>query len=311
MTGAQSTVEEDAVKKVGVIGLGNMGRPIARNIARGGFEVSAFDLNRTAAESLVEHGATVADRPVDVAMGADLVITVLPDGPDVLQAALGEDGLYSAAREGMVHADFSTVHPDVSRTLAEEGRKRGVRVLDAAMARTPVEAETGELVLMVGGDKADLDACMPVFGKIATDIHHCGPNGTGATMKLVNNLLGGVIVAANCEAMLLGVKAGLSPETMMQVLTTTGANNNMLRGPIPGKVLARNFEPPSFALNLQYKDARLALDLAADAGAALPIGALVQQIRSVARSKGRGGWDTAAIATVFEELDGVELKATQ
>jgi 3-hydroxyisobutyrate dehydrogenase-like beta-hydroxyacid dehydrogenase len=299
------------VRKVGVIGLGNMGRPIARNIARGGFEVAVYDLDRAAMQALVEHGATAAARPADVAMGADLVITVLPDGPDVQQAALGEDGFYAAAREGMVHADFSTVHPNVSRALYEGGTSRGIRVLDAAMARSVAEAETGELVLMVGGDKADLDACLPVFSKIATDIHHCGPNGSGATMKLVNNLLGGVIMAANCEAMLLGVKAGLSPETMLQVLTTTGANNNMLRGPIPSKVLARSFEPPSFALNLQHKDTRLALELASDVGAALPLGALVQQLRSSLRAKGRGRWDTAAIATAFEELDGAELKATQ
>jgi 3-hydroxyisobutyrate dehydrogenase-like beta-hydroxyacid dehydrogenase len=110
--------------------------------------------------------------------------------------------------------------------------------------------------------------------------------------------------------MLLGVKAGLTPETMMRVLTTTGANNNMLRGIVASKVLTGEYEPPSFALNLQYKDARLALDLAADAGATLPIGSLVQQLRAVARARGRGGWDTAAIATVFEELDGAELKVS-
>jgi len=298
------------MKKVGVIGLGNMGRPIARNIARGGFEVAVYDINRAAVEALVAQGATAAERPVDVAMGADLVITVLPDGPDVEQAALGEEGFYAAAREGMVHADLSTVHPSVSRKLAEAGGKRGVRVLDAAMARSVPQAESGELVLMVGGAAEDLEACRPVFEKIATDIHHCGPNGTGSTMKLVNNLLGGVTMAASCEALVLGMKAGLAPETMLAVLATTGGNNATLESLVRPKVLARNFDPPSFALNLQYKDARLAIDLASDVGAALPIGALVQQLRSSARAKGRGTWDTAAIATIFEELAGAELRAT-
>src|SRR5215210_9328366 len=121
------------MKKVGVIGLGNMGRPIARNIAKGGFEVAVYDINRAAVEALVAQGATAAERPADVAMGADLVITVLPDGPDVLGAMLGEEGVYHAAREGMIHADFSTVHPKVSRELAEAGRTRGIRVLDTAM----------------------------------------------------------------------------------------------------------------------------------------------------------------------------------
>lgn len=299
-----------AVQKVGVIGLGTMGRPIARNIRQAGFDVTVYDLNPHAVEYLVGFGATAAERPSDVAMGADLVISVLPDGPDVLQTMLGEEGVYHAAREGMIHADFSTVHPKISLQLHEEAQKRGVRVLDSAMARGPVEAETGKLVLMIGGAKEDIDAAMPVLSKVATDIHHCGPNGAGATMKLINNMLGGVIAAANAESLLLGVKAGLSPEIMYQVLSTTGGNSAMLHGMIKNKVFNRDFQPPSFALDLQYKDARLALDLAADVGASMPVGGLVQQLRTSARGKGMGRWDTAAIATVWEELDGVILKAT-
>ena len=298
------------MKKVGVIGLGNMGRPIARNIAQGGFEVTAYDLNPAAAEALTKYGAKAVGRPADVALGADLVITVLPDGPDVEGAVLGEEGVFTAAREGMVLADLSTVHPKVSLRLAEEGKKRGIGVLDAAMARSVPQAETGELVLMVGGSADDLAAARPVFDKIATDIHHCGPNGAGSTMKLVNNLLGGVAMAASCEALVLGLKAGLKPETMLDVLATTGGNNATLETLVRPKVLTRNFDPPSFALNLQYKDARLALELASDVGAALPIGALVQQLRTIVRARGHGNWDTAAIATVFEEMASAELRSS-
>lgn len=299
------------MKKVGVIGLGTMGRPIARNIRQAGFEVAVYDINPKAMEYLAGFGATPAERPADVAMGADLVISVLPDGPDVLQAMLGEEGVYHAASAGTIHADFSTVHPKVSLQLSEEGKKRGIRVLDSAMARSQAEAESGTLVLMVGGAREDLDACMPVFSKVATDIHYCGPNGTGATMKLVNNMVGGVIAAANAESLLLGVKAGLTPEVMFQVLSTTGADSAMLRGIIKNKVFTRKFEPPSFALDLQYKDARLALELASDVGAALPIGALVQQLRTAARVKGRGRWDTASIATIWEELDEAVIQASE
>ncbi len=299
------------MKKVGVIGLGTMGRPIARNIARGGFEVVVYDINQTAVQSLVEHGATAAQRPADVAMGADLVISVLPDGPDVLGAMLGEEGVYHAAREGMVHADFSTVHPKVSLQLHAAAQSRGIRVLDAAMARSAAEAEAGTLVLMVGGAKEDLDACMPVFSKVATDIHHCGPNGAGSTMKLVNNLIGGVAAAASIEALLIGQKAGLAPEIMLQVLATTGGNNAMLQGAIKHKVLTGEYRTPAFALDLQHKDARLAMELAADVGAPVLIGALVQQIRQIAKSRGLGRWDTTAIATVYEELAGTELRNQQ
>jgi 4-hydroxybutyrate dehydrogenase / sulfolactaldehyde 3-reductase len=296
------------MQKVGVIGLGTMGRPIARNIRRAGFDLAVYDLDAAAVRSLVDEGATAAARPADVAMGADLVISVLPDGPDVLGAMLGEEGVYHAAREGMVHADFSTVHPKVSLKLHEEAQARGIRVLDAAMARSVREAEAGTLVLMVGGAKEDLDACMPVFSKVATDIHHCGPNGTGSTMKLVNNLLGGVAAAASMEALLIGQKAGLAPETMLKVLATTGGNNAMLHGAIATKVLTGEYRTPAFALDLQYKDARLAMELAQDVGAPVLIGALVQQLRAVAKSKGLGRWDTTAIATVFEQLAGAELR---
>ena len=151
------------MRRVGVIGLGNMGRPIARNILRGGYEVAVYDLNPAAVRSLVDDGAVAAARPADVAIGADLVISVLPDGPDVLNAMLGEEGVYHAAREGMLHADFSTVHPAVGRRLYEEGRKRGVRVLDTAMTRSVPQAEAGTLGLLVGGAAEDLEACRPVF----------------------------------------------------------------------------------------------------------------------------------------------------
>jgi len=298
------------MRSVGVIGLGNMGRPIARNILRAGYAVAVYDLNPDAVRSLVDEGAVAAERPADVALGADLVITVLPDGPDVLAAMLGEEGVYHAAREGMIHADFSTVHPNVSRTLAEEGRKRGVRVLDTAMTRSVPQAEAGTLGLLVGGAAEDLEACRPVFEKVASTIHHCGPNGAGATMKLVNNMLAGTVAAASVEAMLLGVKAGLTPELMLSVLATTAANNGSLEPTIRGKVMQRAIETPVFALDLQYKDIRLALELGADVGAALPISAVIQQLRGSVRARGRGGWDSSAIATVFEELDGAELRAT-
>ncbi|MFN8524056.1 MAG: NAD(P)-dependent oxidoreductase [Chloroflexota bacterium] len=299
------------MRTIGVIGLGTMGRPIARNILKGGFEVIVSDLNPDAVATLTAVGARGAARPADVAAAADLLITVLPDGPDVLQTAIGEEGAYLAAREGMLHADFSTVHPSVSRTLASEGRKRGIRMLDASMTRSAAHAQAGTLGLLIGGDPDDLEACRPVFEKVASTIHYCGPNGAGATMKLVNNMLAGTVAAATVEALLLGVKAGLTPELMLSVLQTTAATNGSLEGSVRGKILPRTMETPSFALNLQHKDVRLALELGAEVGATVPISALVQQLRGVARARGRGGWDSSAIATVFEELDGAELRASE
>jgi 2-hydroxy-3-oxopropionate reductase len=129
-------------------------------------------------------------------------------------------------------------------------------------------------------------------------------------MKLVNNMIGGVIAAVNIESLLLGIKAGLSPDIMMQVLSTTGANSAMLQSLVRNKVFTRSFQPAGFALELQYKDARLALELASDVGASMPVGALVQQLRSSARAKGKGRWDTSSIATVWEELDDAIIQAS-
>jgi 3-hydroxyisobutyrate dehydrogenase-like beta-hydroxyacid dehydrogenase len=299
------------VRRVAIIGLGNMGRPIARNVLRGGYEVAVYDSNPAAVQRLVEDGAVAAARPADLALGADLVISVLPDGPDVLGVMLGEEGVYDAAPEGLIHADFSTVYPKVSRELAQAGRWRGIRVLDTAMTRSVPQAEAGTLGLLVGGAPEDLGACRPVLETVASTIHYCEPNGDGATMKLVNNLLAGTIGAATIEALLLGVKAGLTPELMLAVFATTAANNGTLEPLIRGRVLKREIESPVFSLNLQHKDARLAQELASDVEAALPVSAVVQQLRAAVRAKGRGAWDSSAIVTVFEELDDAELRATE
>lgn len=298
------------MKRIGVIGLGNMGRPIARRIMGAGlYEVAVYDVDPAAVQALVAEGAIGCARPADVAMGADLVITVVPDGPDVEKVTLGEDGIYHAAREGMIHADFSTVHPKVSTYISGEGKKRGVRVLDACMMRSVPQAQAGTLGLMVGGAAEDLEACRPVFERIAVDIVHCGPNGAGAAMKVVNNMLAGVIMASTIEAMVLGAKAGVPIDVMLTVFGLSNAKNGSLDAAIKPTVLTRAFQPAHFALDLLHKDTRLALELANEVGAAVPVAAVVQQLRSAARAKGRGRWDAAAIATIFEELADIELRA--
>jgi len=303
-------MEKAGVKQIGVIGLGNMGSRIARRILQSGrYDVAVYDIDPAAMERLVADGARACSRPSEVAMNADLVITVVPDGPDVEGVVLGEDGVFSAAREGMLYADFSTVHPKVSLHLAEEGSKRGVRVLDACMMRSVPQAEQGTLGLMVGGAADDLEACRPVFETLAIDIVHCGPNGAGAAMKVVNNMLAGVVMAATLEAMVLGAKAGISTDTMLEVFGLSNAKNGSIDATIKPTVLTRAFQPAHFALDLLHKDTRLALELANEVGAAVPVAAVVQQLRSAARAKGRGRWDSAAIATIYEELADIELHA--
>ena len=171
------------------------------------------------------------------------------------------------------------------------------------------EAEAGTLGLMVGGAADDLEACRPVFETLAIDIVHCGPNGAGAAMKGVNNMLAGVVMAATLEAMVLGAKAGISTDTMLEVFGLSNAKNGSIDATIKPTVLTRAFQPAHFALDLLHKDTRLALELANEVGAAVPVAAVVQQLRSAARAKGRGRWDSAAIATIYEELADIELHA--
>ena len=224
---------------------------------------------------------------------------------------LGEEGVYHAAREGLIHADFSTVHPKVSRELAEAGRKRGIRVLDAAMTRSVPQAEAGTLGLLVGGAPEDLEACRPGAGEGGLDHSLLRAERGRRDHEASQQPAGRHGRGPTIEALLLGVKAGLTPELMLSVFATTAANNGTLEPLIRGRVLKREIESPVFALNLQYKDARLALELASDVEAAMPVSAVVQQLRAAVRAKGRGGWDSSAVVTVFEELNNAELLATE
>ena len=243
---------------VGFIGLGTMGAPMARNLLRKGHRLVVADVQPAAVSELTAAGARAAATPREVAAASDIVITMLPDAPDVLRVALGDDGVVAGIRPGAVYIDMSTIDPQTTRTVGTAIVAKGAAMIDSPVGKTADAAVAGTLTLMVGGDAEVVARCRPVLDCMGTDFFHCGQLGAGQTMKLVNNLLATAVSEASIEALVTGVKAGLALETMMSVLGTTMAWNNALAIALPKRPLAGDFAP-GFMMKLAEKDCRLAL----------------------------------------------------
>ena len=286
-----------------------MGAAIARRLLNKDISLSVYDQRREAAEAMVKKGAAVGASPAEVASRSDCLISVLPDGPDVEEVAYGEAGVFSGTTSDLLWLEMSTINPEVTRRLAEEAASRNIEVADAAIGGLTVDAEEGRLLFMFGGSRDLLERASPLLSLLGRTVH-CGPVGNGVTMKLVNNQLAGVTLAAVCESLLMGFKAGLSFDVMQEVLSGTAADNAHLHRSVPGKILNREFDP-GFRMELMVKDARLAVELAQSLHAPQLLASLVQQLRSKALHRGWKDKDTTIIAKVFEELTDWEFSRTQ
>jgi 3-hydroxyisobutyrate dehydrogenase-like beta-hydroxyacid dehydrogenase len=293
-----------ARQRIGLIGLGSMGRGMGGNLLRHDFPLTVYDANPDAAESLP--GASVALTPRAVAERSDIVIMVLPDGPDVEATALGPDGVATGARPGTLLVDCSTIAPAASRAIGEALAARGVRLIDAAMGRSSPEAEAGTLLFMVGAEPEDFTTIEPVLRAMGSDVFHVGPPGHGITLKLIHNLLSLTLLAASAEAMVLAGKAGLDLRRTLEVLQASTTGHGHLRGAIPNQVLTGDYTP-GFRIALGQKDMRLGRDLAARLGVPLQTLAIAGEVYTAAVGKGRGDWASGAIATVLEEIVGLRL----
>jgi 4-hydroxybutyrate dehydrogenase / sulfolactaldehyde 3-reductase len=296
-----------AQRRVGFIGLGTMGMPMARNVLRGGFPLTVCDVRPEPVAELVQEGAQSAASPREAAEWADVVITMVPDSPDVRQVVFGENGVLEALRPDAVLIEMSTIDPSVTHELAAAVQKRGARMIDAPVGRSSAAAAEGNLIIMAGGDEATIEECRPVLETMGSTIHHCGPVGAGITTKIVNNLVSSSILLTVAEAMVLGVKAGLTPETMVNVLTGTGAGCWQLENTFRNMVFRGDFEP-GFKVNLAHKDLGLALNLAREQGVPLLLGGLCRELYQLARIQGKGDLDWGAYTTVLEQLAGVEAR---
>lgn len=282
-------------ERIGFVGLGSMGRPMATSLVRGGFEVTAFDTVPAQAAVLVERGAAPADNLPSLIAGADVVITMLPNTPDVAGVVNGSGGLVETGRAGMLMIDMSTIDPAASRAFGAVLTQRGIGFVDAAVGRSPAHAERGESLFMVGAAAADLERARPILAAMGNKIIHCGPQGSGISMKIVNNFLALATCQLSAEALTLGAKLGLSTATMFDVITSSLASNDHLKTYWPTKVLKGDVDP-GFAIDLAYKDLSIGVGAAAAAGVPVFTGAAAREALGQARSgQGLGGKDITAV----------------
>ena len=294
---------------VGVVGLGKMGTPMTRSLLKAGFQVAVHNRSRAAVDALREEGAAAVDGPAAIAQRATVILTSLPDPAAVEAVYLGEDGLVANAREGQVYVDTSTVDPGLSRKLAKELSARQASFLDAPVSGGVAGAVAGTLTIMVGGDSEAFARVRPVLEALGERIHHVGPSGSGTIIKLANQLLVGINVAAVAEAMVLGVKAGADPAAMFDVLSSSFGGSRMLDRGVP-LILERNFGGGT-PVDLIRKDLGLITSLAQELGVPLASGETAQAIFNQAHDANLGTEDMVAVIRPMEQQAGTEVTRQQ
>ncbi len=290
--------------RVGFIGLGRMGRPMASNLCRKGFRLTAYDINPAAlaeVEQLQAHAATCV---AEVAAAADIIVTMLPTPAVVRHVVSGADGILAHARPGSLLLEMSTVDPETTDTLASLAKQKGISFVDAPVGRLASHADRGESLFMVGGTPADLARVRPLLEAMGSTVHHCGDVGSGTRTKLINNYLAITSCQLNAEALALSQRFGLSLERTLEVLSGTTAMNGQLKIAWPVKVLKGDIEP-GFTIDLAHKDLTLIVDAANAARVPMPLAAAAREAFSTARARGMGGKDFSAMVDNLCELAGI------
>jgi 2-hydroxy-3-oxopropionate reductase len=288
---------------IGFIGLGIMGRPMAKNLVKAGHSLVVHNRSRAAVDDLVAAGARAAGSPREVAGQCDLLIAMLPNSPDVELVALGKDGIVEGARPGLIFADMSTISPIVTQKIGKALEPKGVRMLDAPVSGGEQGAINAALSIMVGGDRAVFDQVLPVFQAMGKTITHLGPLGFGGFTKLANQIIVAVNLTALGEALTLAKKAGLDRELTLKALGGGLAGSRCLEQKTPNYV--GSSYKPGFKIDLHWKDLGLIMESARELGVPLPATAVVQELFSALRVKGRGQLDHSAVITLLEDLAGV------
>jgi len=287
---------------VGFIGLGIMGGPMAANLVKAGFDVVGYSHGRAAIDRLVAGGGRGADGVAQAVGEVDVVITMLPDSPDVEEVMTGPDGVFESVREGTLCIDMSTIRPDVSARIAKLGAERGLRVLDAPVSGGEVGAVEATLSIMVGGEAADFEAAREVFDAVGRTVVHVGPAGSGQTVKAANQLIVAGTIELVAEAIVFLEAYGVDTEAAVKVLAGGLAGNAILERKAAG-MLARSFAP-GFRIDLHHKDMGIVTSAAREAGVVIPLGAVVAQLVASLKAQGHGGLDHSALLKLVEQLSG-------
>jgi 2-hydroxy-3-oxopropionate reductase len=290
------------MKTIGFIGLGVMGAPMAENLVKAGFDVVGYTRRSSGVDRLVASGGRRATSVAEATRGADVVITMLPDSPDVTAVVLGDDGVLVHASEGLLLIDMSTISPPAARRVAAAAAQRGVRSLDAPVSGGEQGAIEGALSIMAGGRADAFEAARPVFDAVGTTVVHVGPAGSGQLVKAANQLVVAGTIELVAEALVLLEATGVDAESGLRVLAGGLAGSTVLNRKAAG-MLERRFDP-GFRVDLHHKDLGIMLDAAREAGAVVPVGALVAQLMAALRAQGDGGLDHTALLRGVERLSG-------
>ena len=298
-------------KRVGFIGVGTMGRPMALNLIKAGHEVTVYDVVPAAMQAVTHQGARAAGSPREAAAAGEVVISMLPASRHVVAAMFGADGALEGLRPGATLIDMSTIDPGTTRRVAEAAAAKGAHMLDAPVSGSSTGAANATLTIMVGGDAATFEAQRELLGAMGANVIHCGPLGMGETVKLANNLISGVTMVAVAEAFALGMKAGADPRVLFDVISKSSGNCWTLqtRVPVPGIVPtspANDDFAPGFMTDLMHKDLGLALAAGDEFKVPLALTALARQLYAMTSAQGYGRKDFSAIARLLASFGGDE-----
>ena len=295
--------------KIGFIGLGIMGKPMAGHLIDAGYELVVHNRNRDAVDELVGKGAIEAHSGKEVAEQSDIVITMLPDSPDVESVALGEGGIIEGTHEGLIFVDMSTIAPSVTTQVGEVLAEKGVQSLDAPVSGGDIGAQNATLSIMVGGDEDTFNTVKPLFDVMGQSAILCGPLGAGQTVKACNQILVAVTIAGVSEALTMGTKAGVDPIKIVQVLSGGLARCGVLEN--RGERMVNGDFDPGFRIRLHYKDLNIIQKTSNDFDVPLPVTSEVFELFKTAMVKGRGELDHSGLLTVIEDMSNIQARTGQ
>lgn len=291
-------------KKIGFIGLGIMGKPMVKNLLKAGYDVTVSDLHEDNVKVCVDAGAKSASNK-EIGENADVIITMVPNSPQVKAVMLGENGLVNYMKPGTIYIDCSSINPMASKEIAAEVAKKGIRMMDAPVSGGEPKAVDGTLSFMVGGAQDLFDECKDLLGTMGSSVVRCGEVGAGNTTKLANQIIVACNIEACAEAFTLAQKAGVDPQLVFEAIKGGLAGSTVMNAKVP-MMLAGN-DNPGFRIDLHIKDLNNALDCAHAVGAPVPMSAQVQEIMQWLHNNGKGSADHSAIEQYYEKLTDIKL----
>jgi len=295
-------------QRIAFIGLGAMGKPMARNLIKAGYPLTVFDLNPGPVEELIKDGARAAQSAAEAAGDAAIVITMLPQCENVRQATMGENGVFAAARPKTVVIDMSSIAPHTTREVASAAESKRLRFLEAPVSGGTVGAEKGTLTIIVGGEKELLEANRGILSVLGKTIHHVGGIGMGATVKMINQMLVGINMVGIAEALVLGTKLGADPKTLFEVIRSSAGSSFLWEKRVPAFIFKGDFTQVGFALNLLLKDVGLAVESGKLTRTPLFLTSQVFQCLSMASASGLGQKDMSSVIEMFEKAAAVSVR---